>query len=369
MGSRDPIRTNDASFQRQGREARQNGRRVPQRADPIPSRLAPGPAVPVPSFRNMNLATLLIPPSTGAKQALRLRRLGLAALSYALAAALAALACTFGELPLADTLTAVAAFVAINLGLYLFIRTGLNLRFEDPSLTRFQMLAAITVLMWVVYHMDDGRGVALFACFLVFLFGIYRLNAREFTVISLYTLAAYALVINLLMHLRPYAIHSVQLEWMSWLLLAGFLPSFAVLGGQINTLRRRLRTSEARLRSLIEMSSDFYWESDREHRLTLLSAGGRARPVPALHQDALIGKRRWEMPRSRLAGAPGAARRPPAVPRLRVFAPWRGWRRAAYFDQRGTGIRQHRRVRRLSRRGHRHQRAQAVRTGPARQRR
>jgi ABC-type transport system involved in Fe-S cluster assembly fused permease/ATPase subunit len=36
-------------------------------------------------------------------------------------------------------------------------------------------------------------------CFIVFLFGIFRLNAREFTVVTLYTLAAYAVVINLLM--------------------------------------------------------------------------------------------------------------------------------------------------------------------------
>ena len=57
-----------------------------------------------------------------------------------------------------------------------------------------------------------------------------------------------------------------------------------------------LRESEGRFRSLTEMSSDFYWESDHEHRLTLLSAGGRAAVVPALQQGALIGTRRWEAP-------------------------------------------------------------------------
>jgi len=196
----------------------------------------------------MNLAALLIPPSLEAKQALRLRRFGLAALGYALATVLVALAWTFGALPASAVLGVAAAFLAFNLGLYAAMRSGFNLRFEDPSLTRFQILAAITVLMYIVYHMDAGRDIALFACFFVFLFGVFRLNAREFTVVTLYTLAAYAVVINLLMHLRPQAIHSVPGEWMSWLGLAGFLPFFTLIGGQINTLRRKLRDSTEQLR-------------------------------------------------------------------------------------------------------------------------
>ena len=189
----------------------------------------------------MNLAALLIPPSLDAKQALRLRRFGLAALNYAFATALVAVAWAFGVLPASAALEVAATYLALNLGLYVVIRSGFNLRFDDPSLTRFQILAAVTVLMYVVYHMDDGRNIALFGCFIVFLFGIFRFNARDFTVVTLYTLAAYAVVINLLMHWRPQAIHDVPREWMSWLGLAGFLPCFIIIGAQINTLRRNLR--------------------------------------------------------------------------------------------------------------------------------
>ena len=245
---------------------------------------------------HMHLAAVLIPPSLDPKQALRLRRFGLAAISYALATALVVFAWAFGVLPASAALVVAAAFVALNLGLYLVIRSGFNRRFGDPSLTRFQILAAISILMFIVYHMDDGRDIALFGCFIVFLFGIFRLNGRESTVVTLYTLAAYALVINLLMHLRPQAIHDVQHEWGSWLGLAGLLPCFTIIGGQINTLRRKLRESEKRFRSLTEMSSDFYWESDVEHRLTLLRSGGKASGVPVFRLGAQIGRRRWEMP-------------------------------------------------------------------------
>src|SRR5258708_3294044 len=245
----------------------------------------------------MNLAAFLIPPSLDAKQALRLRRFGLAAITYAASAGFVTVAWAFGVLPASAALEIGLAFLALNLGLYVAIRSGFNLRFADPSLTRFQILDAISILMFIVFHMDDGHNIALFGCFVVFQFGIFRLNAREFTVVTLYTLAAYGLVINLLMHLRPEAIDNVQKEWMSWLLLAGFLPVFTIVGSQINKLRRRLRASEARFRSLTAMSSDFYWESDSEHRLAEgISADGRASVASMFQRGAQFGERIWDIP-------------------------------------------------------------------------
>ena len=241
----------------------------------------------------MNLAAVLIPESLDAKQALRLHRFGLAALTYVLSTGLVAVAWMFGVLAAPAALTIAAAFLALNLALYAAIRSGLNLRFRDPSLTLFQILAAITVLMYVVYRMDDGRNIALFGCFIVFQFGIFRLSTREFTLVTLYTLASYALVINLLMHFRPEAIHEVRKEWMSWLLLAGFLPVFTIVGKQINTLRRKLRESEARFRSLTEMSSDFYWETDTGHRIVRANASKHHKQVEG---SARHGKTRWEIP-------------------------------------------------------------------------
>ncbi len=66
---------------------------------------------------------------------------------------------------------------------------------------------------------------------------------------------------------------------------------------QLEAANRKLRESEARFRSLTEMSSDFYWESDAEHRLTLRTAAAEKRStVAAFDQGAQIGKRRWEIP-------------------------------------------------------------------------
>ena len=58
-----------------------------------------------------------------------------------------------------------------------------------------------------------------------------------------------------------------------------------------------LRESEARFRILTAMSSDFFWESDAEHRLTArASASKRLSMVSVFQRGAQIGERRWEIP-------------------------------------------------------------------------
>jgi len=194
----------------------------------------------------------------------------------------------FNLLTASSTLEIGAGFAAINLGLYAAFRSGLNLRFADSSLTLFQILTGITMLMYVVYSMDDGRNIALIGCFVVLQFGIFRLKAREFTIVVLYTLAAYALVINLLMHLRPEAIHGVRKEWMSWLLLAGFLPVFSIVGGQVSALRRRMRDTAAQLRLFADNIPAMTVSWDEHQRCRFANKAYLAFFCPAM--DAVEGK-------------------------------------------------------------------------------
>jgi diguanylate cyclase (GGDEF)-like protein/PAS domain S-box-containing protein len=63
------------------------------------------------------------------------------------------------------------------------------------------------------------------------------------------------------------------------------------------TAEEALRNNEARFRTLSAMSSDFYWESDAEHRLTTRgSADKKLSAVTAFRRGAQIGERRWEIP-------------------------------------------------------------------------
>jgi diguanylate cyclase (GGDEF)-like protein/PAS domain S-box-containing protein len=60
--------------------------------------------------------------------------------------------------------------------------------------------------------------------------------------------------------------------------------------------QERLRASEQRFRSLVALSSDFYWETDAEHRISVRDEGGRPSAAPTFAGGAAIGKRRWELP-------------------------------------------------------------------------
>ncbi|HEX6411551.1 MAG TPA: EAL domain-containing protein [Burkholderiales bacterium] len=54
-----------------------------------------------------------------------------------------------------------------------------------------------------------------------------------------------------------------------------------------------LRESEARFRSLTDLSADFYWETDANHRLVRTTQGGSAQAINAPGSE--IGKTRWEI--------------------------------------------------------------------------
>lgn len=68
-----------------------------------------------------------------------------------------------------------------------------------------------------------------------------------------------------------------------------------------------LRQSEARWRSLTQLSSDWYWECDAEFRLTRLE--GNIRADLGISEDQLYGKRLWEMATVQVPSAAMAAYR------------------------------------------------------------
>ncbi len=73
----------------------------------------------------------------------------------------------------------------------------------------------------------------------------------------------------------------------------------AAFNAMTTGIRHTLKESaarQARFRSLTEMSSDYYWESDAEHRLTLRTVT-KGDPAESMElQTIAIGRRRWDIP-------------------------------------------------------------------------
>ncbi len=67
----------------------------------------------------------------------------------------------------------------------------------------------------------------------------------------------------------------------------------SLLEAEVRRAQRSLARSEERFRSVVEMSSDWIWETDPQHRFTYASSGmERTLGVPAIE---VIGKARWEV--------------------------------------------------------------------------
>src|SRR5260221_2825141 len=109
-------------------------------------------ATPGPAFRQvhirlrsapitkMNLAAFLIPPSLDAKQALRLRRFGLAALTYAASAGFVAVGSGFRGGPASAAPGNWVGVFSLNLRVFSAGRPGVHLFFQYSSPTPFPIL-------------------------------------------------------------------------------------------------------------------------------------------------------------------------------------------------------------------------------------
>ncbi|HEY6820795.1 MAG TPA: PAS domain S-box protein [Burkholderiales bacterium] len=80
------------------------------------------------------------------------------------------------------------------------------------------------------------------------------------------------------------------------------LQTLRVVGTQIGQFLQRMqseqamRESEARFRSLTELSSDWYWEQDREFRFVRLAGRGAAANAGQGDPTTYLGKTRWDTP-------------------------------------------------------------------------
>ncbi len=206
--------------------------------------------VPTPALGMLRASVDNDPARRSSKQLVRTRRFLLASSVYAVSLPLLYFAHVIGLIAFAPMLVAAFAMLGVNAALYLMFRSGANERFADPSLTWLQTVAASVVLLYVVYSFDRERNLALFMCLVVFLFGAFRFTAREFFMAVLQFLAGYALVINLLMYLKPETVN-VYLEWFQWTALACILPCYAAIGGKLSEMRRSLRQTNKDLSSAL----------------------------------------------------------------------------------------------------------------------
>lgn len=174
-------------------------------------------------------------------QALRIKRFLMALGSYVMWACLAMFFYAQGLTRVTlDVLTlSLIGILVSNAMIYLVFRTGFNKRFQDPSLTLFQMIIGTFWVMVMVYFADQMRSVVLMLYLVVFVFGLFRLRVWQFLFLSVYAVANYAAVIYLVFKTHPESINP-RIDVLNIVVLATVLPWFSLVGGYIAHLREKV---------------------------------------------------------------------------------------------------------------------------------
>ena len=128
----------------------------------------------------------------------------------------------------------------INLAFwYTVLRTGLNRRFHDPSLTLPQVLSGLAIGITAYAVTGPVHGSTLILLALVMIFGIFALQSRTAQIVGALTVVAMGSTIVYKSATDP--IHyPLSLEIAHFILIASILPTISTLAAQFSALRLRL---------------------------------------------------------------------------------------------------------------------------------
>jgi diguanylate cyclase (GGDEF)-like protein len=184
------------------------------------------------------------------KQAVRIRIFWMAAGSYLVGYLVLTVSYFLGVIGAQPLKYLAVPFLLPNIAFYTLFRTGLNLKFKEPSLTAAQIVVATLVIMYVVYLAEQVRPLILMFYLILFLFGLLRLSTPQLLAIGCFALSTYAVVLCLVVRFKGEQIN-LRMEVLYGLVLGLGLVWFALVGGYISKIRDKLRQS---LRTIQQMA-------------------------------------------------------------------------------------------------------------------
>lgn len=205
-----------------------------------------GPAYNYDSRDDMNASRFALFPSNDREQELRLKRFLTATGAYAMNMCFVLVCWAMGYFTAKEVLGYVLMVATINIGIFLTIRTDLNKRFADPSLTFLQLALASLSGLYLMYFGDAVRSTFLLLGVAAFVFGMLRFKTRGFIYLSAFILGGYAILIILLVQFRPGDI-TLRVDVLQWMALLVTMAQFTYLAGFIGNLRRKVRDNNIEL--------------------------------------------------------------------------------------------------------------------------
>ncbi|QYF92653.1 GGDEF domain-containing protein [Massilia sp. PAMC28688] len=137
------------------------------------------------------------------------------------------------------------------LSFYAMVRSGLNLRFAEPSLALPQALVAQS-LIGIAYAVSGPAHAAnLIFLAMVMFFGMFDMGPRNVRLLMFYTSAMMGAVMAWCAHADP-AFYPARLELIYFAMMATVLPVISTLSVQLSRMRDRLRSQKVALESALE---------------------------------------------------------------------------------------------------------------------
>ena len=149
---------------------------------------------------------------------------------------------------LVDTCAIVALLIVVFFALFRF---GINLRFPDPSLTGWQLLAAVFTMLYVVYRAPDTRNAFTAFFFVALMFGMLRHSGTKLAVLGSVSLASF-MVVSWLRYAGNGDEQMLRLDMLQALVIAVTFPWFVFIGIRVKRLRRGLTEASIRLEDIEE---------------------------------------------------------------------------------------------------------------------
>jgi diguanylate cyclase len=205
-------------------------------------------------------------PKDDPAQAIRIRRFFLAVVAYIIWLILI-FYCHYMDLirlSVWKTTIIYSLLIVINIVFYGILRTGLNKRLADPSMTLPQMIIATVGAMVVIYFTDQIRALMLLTYFTTFIFGVFRLNLRQYLGLALFALASYCLLVLMLYHNHPEQMDT-RIEILQLFIFGTVLVWFSFIGSYISSLRNRLSASNHDLSHALKTIEELAIHDDLTH--------------------------------------------------------------------------------------------------------
>jgi diguanylate cyclase (GGDEF)-like protein len=187
------------------------------------------------------------------KQRLRLRRFMQASIFSVLYLLVLAIFYTQDKVDRETLFEACAIVATVIFGFFIVFRLGLNRRFPDPSLTVFQLLAAVFTMLFVVYRAPDSRLAFTAFFFVALMFGMLRCSSTKLAVLGVVSLAAFALVIEC-RYSDNHDAEMLRLDMLQFVVISITFPWFVFIGGRVKQLQRDLLEVNIKLEDIEEQA-------------------------------------------------------------------------------------------------------------------